>query len=58
MSNNHWPPQAQPTRFQLFKERERERENPMQRQKRIEEMSNGNTTQKQPENSGKPIGGN
>ncbi len=58
MSNNHWPPQAQPTRFQLFKEREREQENPMQRQRRIEEMSNGNTTQKQRENGGKPAGGN
>lgn len=58
MSNNHWPPQAQPTRFQLFKERERDRENPMQRQKRIEKMANGNTTQKQRENGGKPAGGN
>lgn len=62
MSNNHWPPQAQPTRFQLFKEREREREeereNPMQRQRRIEKMTNGETTQEQPGNGGKPAGSN
>ena len=38
MSNNYWPPRAQPTRFQLFKQRRPEqRENPMQRKKRAEE---------------------
>lgn len=34
LSNNHWPPQAKPSRFQLFKQRTRTPENPMQRQKR------------------------
>lgn len=32
-SSNHWPPRAEPTRFQLFKENKNE-ENPMQRAKR------------------------
>ena len=36
--NNYWPPRVQPTRFRLFKEKESE-ENPMQRQKREQEMS-------------------
>jgi hypothetical protein len=31
LSNNHWPARLVPTRFELFKERERIRENPMQR---------------------------
>lgn len=33
-SNNHWPPQSTPSRFELFKEKQSS-ENPMQRQKRI-----------------------
>jgi hypothetical protein len=37
LDNNYWPPQAKPTRFQLFKERQEGTENPMQRQKRMEE---------------------
>lgn len=36
-SNNSWPKQPQPTRFELFKQRE-SGENPMQRQKRVEEL--------------------
>ena len=36
-SNNTWPPQPTPTRFELFKERQSD-ENPMQRQKRVEEL--------------------
>lgn len=36
-SNNYWPPRAQPTRFQLFKEEqdEDEDENPMQRNEKL-----------------------
>lgn len=37
LDNNSWPPAAQPTRFQLFQQ-QKDRENPMQRQKRIEGM--------------------
>ena len=37
LDNNSWPEAVQPTRFQLFQQ-QREKENPMQRQKRIEEM--------------------
>jgi hypothetical protein len=34
-ANNHWPPQQQPTRFELFKDRQRgAEENPMQRDRR------------------------
>ncbi len=36
--NNHWPRRHQPSRFELFKRKERDRENKMQRQQRIEEM--------------------
>lgn len=36
-SNNSWPPQPTPTRFELFKKRKID-ENPMQRQKRVEEL--------------------
>lgn len=35
VDNNAWPAQSQPSRFQLFQQ-EKTRENPMQRQKRIE----------------------
>ena len=37
LSNNVWPPQSKPTRFQLFKQRFRTPENPMQRQQRAED---------------------
>ncbi len=37
LSNNVWPPQSKPTRFQLFKQRIRTPENPMQRQQRADE---------------------
>ncbi len=37
LSNNVWPPQSKPTRFQLFKQRRQTPENPMQKQKRAEE---------------------
>jgi hypothetical protein len=37
LSNNHWPRELEPTRFNLFKEKQ-SRENPMQRQKRLEQM--------------------
>ena len=31
MNNNYWPPRNEPTRFQLFKQNEIKKENPMQR---------------------------
>ena len=37
-NNNYWPPRMEPTRFELFKQRQREQENPMQREKRAEQM--------------------
>jgi hypothetical protein len=37
LNNNSWPAEQQQTRFELFKQK-RTRENPMQRQKRLEEM--------------------
>ena len=37
LSNNVWPPQSKPTRFQLFKQRQQTPENPMQRQNRAED---------------------
>jgi hypothetical protein len=36
-SNNYWPAKVEPTRFELYKERERQQENPMQRAKRAAE---------------------
>ena len=36
LSNNSWPREVEPTRFNLFKEKQT-RENPMQRQRRIDE---------------------
>ncbi|MDG1333542.1 MAG: M1 family metallopeptidase [Crocinitomicaceae bacterium] len=38
-SNNTWPKQPEPTRFELFKKR-RSGENPMQRQKHVKEIEN------------------
>ncbi len=37
LSNNSWPQEAQPTRYQLFKQQQ-SKENPMQRQKRVDEL--------------------
>ena len=36
-SNNYWPPTVEPTRFELYKGRDSNSENPMQRAKRAEE---------------------
>jgi hypothetical protein len=41
LDNNTWPRQMQPTRYQLYKQ-EQTRENPMQRQQRLEQMQRGN----------------
>jgi len=38
LNNNNWPKELQPTKYQLFKQ-QTVRENPMQRQKRIEELN-------------------
>ena len=38
MGNNYWPPRAVPTKFELFKQKNRNRENPMQRDKRAKEI--------------------
>ncbi|MGH7495271.1 MAG: M1 family metallopeptidase [bacterium] len=45
ISNNYWPPRAVPTRFQLFKQREQERENPMQRDRRAKELEKREKTE-------------
>ena len=37
LNNNSWPQETQPTRYELFKEK-KTNENPMQRQKRVEEI--------------------
>lgn len=37
-NNNYWPAQVEPSRFRLYKQREENKENPMQRAKRVEEM--------------------
>jgi hypothetical protein len=41
LDNNSWPREMQPTRYQLYKQ-EQSRENPMQRQQRLEQMQRGN----------------
>jgi hypothetical protein len=41
LDNNTWPRVLQPTRYQLYKQ-EQTRENPMQRQQRLEQMKRGN----------------
>ena len=38
LDNNSWPEEKQPTRYQLFKQQNSIRENPMQRQKRVDEI--------------------
>ena len=37
LDNNHWPARTVPTRFELYKQREWKRSNPMQRQRKAEE---------------------
>ncbi len=36
--DNYWPPRSQPSRFQVFKQRMRDMENPMQREQRSKEL--------------------
>ena len=36
-NNNYWPTKNEPTRLQLFKQKERNSENPMQRERKVEE---------------------
>ncbi len=38
MNNNYWPPRTEPTRFQLFKQREWNQENPMQIDKKVKKI--------------------
>ena len=40
MSNNYFPPQAQISKFELFKQNRRGGENPMQRAERAKKMKN------------------
>ena len=40
LNNNSWPARNEPTRFQIFKENDEKKENPMQRAIRAEEKSN------------------
>jgi len=40
LNNNSWPTRNEPTRFQIFKENDKKKENPMQRAIRAEEKSN------------------
>jgi hypothetical protein len=40
LNNNSWPARNEPTRFQIFKENDKKKENPMQRAIRAEEKSN------------------
>lgn len=39
LDNNSWPTEIQPTRYQMFKQQNSNRENPMQRQKRVDELN-------------------
>jgi hypothetical protein len=41
LNNNAWPARIMPTRFDLFKERERQQRNPMQMQQRRQEQQRG-----------------
>ena len=38
LNNNSWPARVEPTRYELFKQKQ-PAENPMQRQKRVEELN-------------------
>jgi hypothetical protein len=40
LNNNSWPARVEPSRFDMFKEKQTVRENPMQRQKRVEAIGN------------------
>jgi hypothetical protein len=40
LNNNSWPAMVEPTRYDMFKEKQTVRENPMQRQKRVEGIGN------------------
>ncbi|MCB0736435.1 MAG: M1 family metallopeptidase [Bacteroidetes bacterium] len=40
-NNNYWPPRVEPTRFQLYKNNQRQEENPMQRMQRNEKLEKG-----------------
>ena len=40
LNNNSWPARVEPTRYDMFKEKQTVRENPMQRQKRVEAIRN------------------
>jgi hypothetical protein len=40
--NNAWPRELQPTRYQIYKMEETKKENPMQRQIRVEELQKKN----------------
>jgi hypothetical protein len=40
LNNNSWPARVEPTRYEMFKEKQTVRENPMQRQKRVEAIGN------------------
>ena len=41
LNNNSWPEEREPTRFDLFKQKnQHDRENPMQRDKRVKELGN------------------
>lgn len=40
LNNNSWPARNEPTRFQIFKENDKKKENPMQRAFRAEQKSN------------------
>jgi hypothetical protein len=39
LNNNSWPANVEPTRYELFQQKKMN-ENPMQRQKRVEEIKN------------------
>ena len=51
ISNNYWPPKVLPSKFELFKGANprygEKQENPMQKQKRIEELNKGEQLQKE-----------
>ena len=42
MNNNYWPPRMEPTRFQLYKQKERFQQNPMQIDKRVKLIEGSN----------------
>ncbi len=40
LNNNAWPARVEPTRYDLFKQKQQNNENPMQRQKRVDALGN------------------